>query len=320
MEREKSLSRESGEVKKRLKKEHRQLLRLRVLSNKSLVIGGAVLIVICLVTIFGPLFLDKTPYAIHPGERLTAPCAEFPFGTDNMGRDLLSRVVYGARVSLFVGFLAAGIAAVVGLVIGLYASYYRALDHILMRICDGLMAFPAMLLALAIMAVLGANAMNVITAVSVVMIPAVARVIRSAALVIKEQTFIEAIRSQGASPSRIIWRHIAPNVVSHLIVQATYIFCRIDHHRGEPEFHGRRHPRAGPELGKHHLRGQDLHRQGMVDDDLSRVLPRVHRDRAEHVRGRAARPAGSVHDQLSAAGSGMTVKAKGVRGEFRSPA
>ncbi len=225
MEREKSLSRESGEVKKRLKKEHRQLLRLRVLSNKSLVIGGAVLIVICLVTIFGPLFLDKTPYAIHPGERLTAPCAEFPFGTDNMGRDLLSRVVYGARVSLFVGFLAAGIAAVVGLVIGLYASYYRALDHILMRICDGLMAFPAMLLALAIMAVLGANAMNVITAVSVVMIPAVARVIRSAALVIKEQTFIEAIRSQGASPSRIIWRHIAPNVVSHLIVQATYIFA-----------------------------------------------------------------------------------------------
>ena len=225
MEKSAILNRESVVIKKKLKKEHRQLMVARILSNKSLVIGGVILIILVGITVFGPFFIDKTPYTIHPKERLTAPCSEFPFGTDNMGRDLLSRVVHGARISLFVGFLAAGSAAVIGLIVGLYASYYQVLDHILMRLCDGLMAFPAILLALAIMAVLGANAMNVIAAVSIVMIPSVARVIRSAALVIKEQTFIEAIRSQGASSFRIIWTHIAPNVLSHLIVQATYIFA-----------------------------------------------------------------------------------------------
>lgn len=111
------------------------------------------------------------------------------------------------------------------MVIGLYSAYNRYLDHVLMRICDGLMAFPAILLAIAIMAALGPKTVNVIAALSFVMIPTVARVIRSAALVVKEQTYIEALKSQGASGIRIIWVHIAPNTISQLIIQLTYVFA-----------------------------------------------------------------------------------------------
>mgnify|MGYP001187645528 CR=1 FL=1 len=215
----------SKRIKSEIKKENQRLFMRRLLANKSLLIGGIILIIIGLIAILGPSFLSNTPYQIFAEERLSAPSREFIFGTDNMGRDLLSRVIFGARVSLFVGLMASGVTALVGLMVGLYASYYRFLDHILMRICDGLMAFPAILLALAIMAALGANALNVIVALSIVMIPTVARVIRSAALVVQEQTFIEAIKAQGAGSFRVIWVHIAPNVLSHLIIQATYVFA-----------------------------------------------------------------------------------------------
>ena len=109
--------------------------------------------------------------------------------------------------------------------IGLYAAWYPVLDHILMRICDGLSAIPSTLLAIALMAVLGSSTFNVILALSIVYIPRMARISRSAALVVKEQTYIEALRSQGASPARIIWRHIAPNILSPVVVQASYNFA-----------------------------------------------------------------------------------------------
>ncbi|MEH7389422.1 ABC transporter permease, partial [Bacillus sp. JJ1474] len=144
---------------------------------------------------------------------------------DNLGRDLFSRVIYGTQASMTVGLSVALISGTFGMIIGLYSAYNRYLDHILMRICDGLMAFPAILLAIAIMAALGPKTINVITALSFVMIPTVARVIRSAALVIKEQTYIEALKSQGASATRIIWIHIAPNAISQLIIQLTYVFA-----------------------------------------------------------------------------------------------
>jgi peptide/nickel transport system permease protein len=139
----------------------------------------------------------------------------------------LARIAYGAQTTMKVGVLTASICSILGMIIGLYASYYRVLDHILMRICDGLMAIPAILLAIALMAAIGPSTFNVIIALSVVLTPSVVRVVRSAAIRVREQTYIEAMRALGASPSRIIWFHIMPNTVSPLLVQATFVFAEV---------------------------------------------------------------------------------------------
>ncbi|KQU21476.1 MULTISPECIES: ABC transporter permease [Peribacillus] len=210
--------------KNHMKKERQSLLLRRYFSNRLVVTGSVIILILSLISIFAPLITIYTPYDMIVTARLSPPSAEHFFGTDNFGRDLFSRVVYGTRVSMTVGLTVAAITLVIGAVIGLYSAYYRTLDHILMRICDGLMAFPAILLAIALMAALGPNIINVILSLSIVNTPTVARVVRSAAIVVKEQTFIEALRSQGASSWRIIWLHIAPNTMSPLIVQITYVF------------------------------------------------------------------------------------------------
>ncbi|MFU2015006.1 ABC transporter permease [Peribacillus butanolivorans] len=210
--------------KNHMKKERQSLLLRRYFSNRLVVTGSVIILILSLISIFAPLITIYTPYDMIVTARLSPPSAEHFFGTDNFGRDLFSRVVYGTRVSMTVGLTVAAITLVIGVVIGLYSAYYRTLDHILMRICDGLMAFPAILLAIALMAALGPNIINVILSLSIVNTPTVARVVRSAAIVVKEQTFIEALRSQGASSWRIIWLHIAPNTMSPLIVQITYVF------------------------------------------------------------------------------------------------
>lgn len=218
----------TGEIayeKNKLKKERFRLFIRRYLSNRLAVAGSIIICVLCLFSYLAPLLAAYSPLEMDPATRLQPPGAEHWFGTDNYGRDLFSRVAHGARVSLTVGFLATLLTSVIGCMIGLYSAYYRVLDHILMRICDGLMAFPDILLAIAITAVLGPKPINVIIAISIVKIPAMARVVRSAALVIKEQTYIEALRAQGASSFRIIWGHIAPNTVSPFIVQMTYVFA-----------------------------------------------------------------------------------------------
>jgi peptide/nickel transport system permease protein len=219
---------ESGGVSyryKELKKERRSLFIRRFLSNRLAVTGSSIIIIICLIAFLTPLFVELDPLETNATNRLQSPNSEHIFGTDNFGRDLFSRVVFGAQVSMAVGLAVSLITAIVGMIIGLYSAYFKVLDHILMRICDGLMAFPAILLAIAIMAVLGPKPINVVIALSIVKAPAVARIIRSAALVIKEQTFIEALKAQGASTWRIIWLHIAPNTISPLIIQITYIFA-----------------------------------------------------------------------------------------------
>lgn len=216
---------ELSQVKQTLKKEQRRLLLRRFLSNKLMLTGSIIILVITAFALVGPYLVPYDPYEMDPVKRLQPPNAEHLLGTDNFGRDLLTRIVYGAQVSIGVGFSVALISAVFGMVIGLYSGYYRALDQILMRICDGLMAIPGILLAIALVAALGPRMENVIIALGIVFIPYVARIVRSATLVVREETYIEAMKAQGASATRIIWLHIAPNTLSPLVVQATFIFA-----------------------------------------------------------------------------------------------
>jgi peptide/nickel transport system permease protein len=212
-------------IKSKLKTDQRRLFLRRFWSNKSAVIGSIVLVFLSLFALFAPMISQFSPLEIDPINRLNSPDARHWFGTDNFGRDLFSRVASGAQVSMGVGFSVAILTAVIGMIIGLYAAYYSVLDHLLMRLCDALMAFPDILLAVAIMAVLGPQPINVVIAVTISKIPTMARIVRSAALVIKEQTYIEAIKAQGAHSLRIIWGHIVPNILSPLIVQLTYTFA-----------------------------------------------------------------------------------------------
>lgn len=214
-----------SDAKKKLKKEQQQLLKKRFFSNYSMMVGLIIVVFLILLSLVGPFFTSYGPLEIEVNNRLQAPNAQHLLGSDNFGRDLLTRIVYGARASISIGLSIAVITSIIGLTIGLYASFYKRLDQILMRICDGLMAIPGILLAIALMAALGPKVENVIIALSVVFTPYVARIVRSAALVVREQTYIEAMKAQGASSTRIIWLHVAPNVLSPLIVQATFIFA-----------------------------------------------------------------------------------------------
>lgn len=197
----------------------------RFFHNKSMILGLVFLISLSILVTISPYVIETNPYDMSVTERFKSPSYTYFFGTDEFGRDLFTRVMHGGRISMSVGFSVTIISSVIGLIIGLYASYYKKLDSIFMRICDGMIAIPGILLAIALMSALGPSIKNVIIALSIVYTPSTARIVRSQALVIREQTYIEAIRSQGASSFRIIWGHIAPNVLSPLIVQATYIFA-----------------------------------------------------------------------------------------------
>ncbi len=213
------------DLSKRMRKEQRALSRRRFFSNPALVAGAAIFVVLAALAALGPWLTSFDPYAMKVTERLKAPSALHLLGTDEFGRDLFTRLLYGARVSISVGLIVAALSSFLGMLIGVYASFYKTLDHILMRICDGLVAIPGILLAIALMAALGASALNVVIALTIVFTPNIARVVRSSALVIKEQTYIEAMRAQGASNTRIIWVHIIPNTLSPLLVQATFVFA-----------------------------------------------------------------------------------------------
>ncbi|WP_306154084.1 ABC transporter permease [Roseovarius sp. MMSF_3281] len=212
-------------AKHRLKHEQRSLTIKRFLANKLAVCGLGLTVVICLIALLGPLISPHEPLDINPIDRLKPPSLEHWMGTDNFGRDIYVRVMYGTRASLLIGFSVAMLSSVIGVAIGLYSAYFKPLDHLLMRITDGLMAFPAILLAISVIAVFGPTTQNVILTLVVVYTPLIARVVRSNALVVKEQPYIEALHALGASRTRIIWRHIFPNTVSSLIVQASFVFA-----------------------------------------------------------------------------------------------
>lgn len=178
--------------------------------------------------VFAPLItglLGVDPYTATMQERFQAPSAAHLFGTDNLGRDIFARVLYGAQISMTVGFTVGLLSALIGTALGLYASVNKVLDNVLMRLCDGLKAIPNILLAITLMAVLGANMKNVIISLTIVSIPGVARIARSQALLAREQTYAEAMTAVGASRTRILWRHILPNILSPIIVQMTFTFA-----------------------------------------------------------------------------------------------
>ena len=212
-------------IRKKLLKEQRQLLVHKFFHNRLAVTGSLITFTMLFLAIFAPALAPQGPLDMTVADRLQAPSAAHLFGTDTFGRDLFTRILYGARVSMTIGFFVGIITMIAGMILGLLASYYKVLDEILMRICDGLNAIPSTLLAIAFMSALGASIVNVIVSLSIVSIPRMARIARSSAIVVKEQTYIEAVSAAGAKPLHIIFRHMAPNILSPVIVQASYVFA-----------------------------------------------------------------------------------------------
>ena len=191
--------------------------------HPTALIGGAILIGMVGMAIFAPWLGTIDPQAVSPIKRLRAPSAAFWFGTDMLGRDAYSRVVYGARVSLVVGLAVAMLSILVGLAIGLVTGYVRRLDAVVMRIMDGLMSIPSVLLAIALMALTKASIGNVIAAITLAEVPRVVRLVRSLVLTLREQPYVEAAIAAGTTLPRILVRHILPNIVAPLLVQGTYV-------------------------------------------------------------------------------------------------
>ncbi|WP_347400923.1 ABC transporter permease [Roseicella aquatilis] len=191
--------------------------------HPTMAIGGALLLLMVLVAIFAPLLGTTDPTALAPARRTREPSAMYWFGTDMLGRDVYSRVLYGARVSLIVGFSVAILASVVGLAIGMVSGYVRILDSIVMRVMDGLMSIPPILLAIALMALTRGSVQNVIIAITIAEIPRVSRLVRGVVLSLREQPYVEAAVAAGTRTPSIILRHILPNTLAPITVQATYI-------------------------------------------------------------------------------------------------
>ena len=203
----------------------RRLLWRRLKGQKLLVAGAALLAIVVLAAILLPLLVDLQPIRSQMRARLRPPSLVHWFGTDNFGRDLFSRVIVGAQISLLVGFATVLITGVLGTLIGLLAGYVRWLDNAIMRVMDAFMAFPSVLLAIGIAAALGPSLVNVIIALGVTYTPRTARIVRASVLVVRELEYVEAARAAGAGHLRLVFRHILPNCLSPLLVQLTFIFA-----------------------------------------------------------------------------------------------
>jgi peptide/nickel transport system permease protein len=191
--------------------------------NPTIVLGGTLLLVMVLIAILAPYLGTVDPTALAPAKRTREPSAQYWFGTDMLGRDVYSRVIYGARISLIVGFAVAAVASILGTFIGLVSGFIRGADAIMMRVMDGLMSIPSILLAIALMALTRASVQNVVIAISVAEFPRVSRLIRGVVLSLREQPFVEAAVASGTRLPMIIVKHILPNTLAPLMVNATFI-------------------------------------------------------------------------------------------------
>ena len=191
--------------------------------NPTMVAGIAVVLAMLLIAICAPLIASSDAGDVDPFNRFAEPQSDFWFGTDNLGRDVFSRTIFGTRISLTVGLSVALVSLICAILIGLPAGYYPKLDTVIMRLMDGLMSIPSVLLAMAMMALLGGSMQNVIIALTVVETPRAVRVVRSSVLSLREQMFVDAARAVGVPPIRILARYILPNTMAPLIIQATFI-------------------------------------------------------------------------------------------------
>ena len=189
----------------------------------TIALGGFLLALLVFVAVFAPYLWTVDPTALAPARRTREPSAMYWFGTDMLGRDVYSRVLYGTRVSLIVGFATAFFASVIGLANGLFAGFVRCADSIIMRVMDGLMSIPSILLAIALMALSRGSVGNVVLAITIAEIPRVSRLVRGVVLSLREQPYVDAAVASGTRTPVIIWRHILPNTIAPMTVQATYI-------------------------------------------------------------------------------------------------
>ncbi|HKO21048.1 MAG TPA: ABC transporter permease [Candidatus Eisenbacteria bacterium] len=203
----------------------RNLALRAFLRRRSAVIGAGLVIANVLIALGATPIAGVDPQALDVKARLSRPTTQHWFGTDHVGRDAWSRVIHGARLSMIVGASVVGLSFVAGVAFGVVGGYFRRLDNVLMRVMDGLMAFPGIILAIAMMASLGPSVLNVIVALGVVYVPRVARIVRGSVLVIRETPYVEAARALGIGDTRIIARHVLPNCMSPVIVQGTFIFA-----------------------------------------------------------------------------------------------
>lgn len=236
-------------LQKQMLQEQRRIKLRRLGRNRVAVIGTLIVLVMAVIAIAAPLIATHDPYAFVVADRLQPPSTQHLFGTDSMGQDVFSRVIYGTRTSMIVGLCVSVSAGVIGTLLGLYASTSKVLDHVLMRLCDGLKAIPSILFAICLMTMLGPDIKNVILSLAITSIPNMARIARSEALVVREQTYVEALRSTGATETRILWLHIAPNIISSIIVQMTFVFASSIIQEAALSFLGAGLPAGAPSWG-----------------------------------------------------------------------
>ena len=230
----------------------------RLLSNRSFTIGAALVGLVLLLALLAGYIAPFDPLKGNFRARMMAPNTQHWMGTDQFGRDILSRVLHGARISLQIGFLVALITAASGVLIGATSGYFRRLDGPIMRLMDAFMAFPSIILAIAISSVLGASVVNVVIALSIAATPHTARIVRASVMVVREMEFVEAARALGAGHTRILLRHILANAMAPLMVRMTYVFAVAILNEAVLSFIGVGPPPPAPTFGAIIANGRDF--------------------------------------------------------------
>jgi len=230
----------------------------RLLSNRSFTIGASLVGLVVVLALLAGVIAPFDPLKGNFRARMMAPSLEHWMGTDQFGRDILSRVLHGARISLQIGFMVAIITALAGVLIGASSGYFRRLDGPLMRLMDAFMAFPSIILAIAVSSVLGASVINVIFALAIAATPHTARIVRASVMVVREMEFVEAARALGAGHARILFRHIMANAMAPLMVRITYVFAVAILNEAVLSFIGVGPPPPAPTFGAIIANGRDF--------------------------------------------------------------